>query len=501
MRRAVAVGIALIGLLVLTGCGDQALWTRWRAERDLWHARRDVDRLQLNPRLATDRDYARVERRFAIIAERYPASRWGRAGQSPAAFDVGLVSGRAAIAAARIEELRGRLPAALESYARIERDYPGVFPVALEATVARARLLGRTGREREALEAWARVASGFPLVDAASGEAFLPVPDAALRVANARRAAGDPAGADSVLAVSERRIEKELMRQHGKRAAPDLWTRLSDTRAARGHWEESLDALRAALSDTASNRVAPWIVLGLARRSLEAGRPDSALAYTSWAERGFDEIVRPGAILLSARVWEARGTTDSALVAYQRFLDAYSDAPNASAEAMFRRGVLFEGQGRWEQARTEFRALAAVQPTDSLSLEGLTRIVRHHAERGERDVAAREGKRALETLDQMMAAQRDETVQANVRRTRADILVAMGDAAAAYDALVDLWRRYPATAIGIGSALRGADLAENQLNDRNRAIMLYREVVERARDAGARRRAMAALTRLGAERS
>ena len=500
MTRTVAVWIALASLLVLTGCGDQALWTRWRAERDLWHARRDVERLQLNPRLATDRDYAGAESRFAEIAERYPASRWGRAGLPPVEHDVGLVSGRAAIAAARIEELRGRAAEALGSYARIERDYAGVTPVALDATVSSARLLGRAGREREALEAWAR-ASGFPLVDAASGEPFLPVPDAALRVAAARRAAGDPAGADSVLAVSERRIERELMRRRGKRAAPELWTRLSDTRAARGHWDSSLDALRAALSDSASNRVAPWIVLALARRSLEAGRPDSALVYTSWAEHGFDEIVRPGAILLSAKVWEARGTIDSALVAYRRFLEAYSDAPHASAEAMFRRGVLFEGQGRWEQARTEFRALAAEQPTDSLGLEALTRIVRHHADRGEKDLAAREGKRALETVDQLIATQRDETVQSNVRRTRADILVAMGDAAAACDALVDLWRRYPTTAIGIGAALRGADLAENQLNDRNRAIMLYREVAEKSRDADARRRANAALTRLGAERS
>ena len=500
MRRAIALGVALIGLVVLSGCGDQALWTRWRAERDLWRARRDVDRLRLNPRLATDRDYARIEERFAAIAERYPASRWGRPGLPAVEHDIGLVSGRAAIAAARLEEMRGRAPEALELYARIERDYQDVTPVALDAAASRARVLGFTGREREALETWSRV-STFPLVDAVSGEAFLPVPDAALRVAGARRAAGDRAGADSVLAVSERRIEQELPRQRGKRAAPDLWTRLSDTRAARGKWDESLDALRAALGDTASRRVAPWMVLALARRSLEAGRPDSALVYTSWAERGFDEIVRPGAILLSARVWEARGTTDSALVAYQRFLDAFSDAPHASAEAMFRRGVLFERDGRWEQARTEFRALAAEQPTDSLGLEALTRIVRHHAERGEHDVAAREGKRILETLDQLLATQRDETVQSNVRRTRADVLVAMGDAVAACDALEDLWRRYPGTAIGTGSALRGADMAENQLNDRNRAIMLYREVAERTRDADARRRAKAALSRLGAERS
>jgi len=336
-------------------------------------------------------------------------------------------------------------------------------------------------------------------VDVESGDAFLPVPDAALRVAGASRAAGNRVRADSVLAISEQRIEQELVRQRGLHAAPDLWSRLSDTRAARGHWDESLDALRAALSDTASRRIAPWIVLDLARRSLEAGRPDSALVYTSWAERGFDGIVRPGAILLSAQVWEARGTTDSALVAYQRFLDSYSEAPHASAEALFRRGVLFEQEGHWEQARTEYRSLAAAQPTDSLGLEALTRIVRHHAGRGEADLAKLEGKRALEILAQLMATQRDETVQFNVRRTRADVLLAMGDVAAACDALEDLWRRYPLTALGIGSALRGADLAENQLKDRNRAIMLYRQVAERTRDADARRRAKAALTRLGAE--
>jgi len=153
MKRAGAAGIALAGLLVLSGCGDQALWIRWCAERDLWHARRDVDRLRLNPRLATDRDYARIGREFAAIAGRYPASRWALAGLPRVALDVGRTSGTAALAAARIEELRGHVPAALESYERVERDYAAVIPVSLEAAVARARLLGRAGREADALDA------------------------------------------------------------------------------------------------------------------------------------------------------------------------------------------------------------------------------------------------------------------------------------------------------------------------------------------------------------
>jgi tetratricopeptide (TPR) repeat protein len=496
LRFAPALALAL----AVTGCGDPALWARWGADHDFWYARRAVERLQLNPRLATDADYAAAGAAFARIVARYPAARWAQASESPLAVDVGTVSGRAAIAVARIEELRGHADAALADYARAEDDFAALVPVALEAALARARALERADRGPESIAAWQRIAARYPLVDEARDEAILPVLDAPLKVAAARRAAGDAAGADSILGAAEVRFDDALTRARGHRAASDLWARLSQIRAARGRWDASLDALRSGLAEPAAAKLAPRLVLTLAERSVEAGRPDSALAYARWAESGFGGAVRPDAILFLAQLWERRGQTDSALVAYQRFLDSYSQVPRASAMARLHRGILLEAAGQWEQARTEYRALAAQQPTDPNGLDALLRIVVHHAARHETDLARLEGQRAIESLDQMITNQRDETVQFNARRAKADVLLAMGDGPRAADALEEMWRLYPNTAVGIGAALRAADVAERDLHDRGRAVTLYQQIEGGARSADAQRRARAALDRLGEAR-
>ncbi len=489
--------LAVAASLLAAGCGDADLWARYRAERDFWRARRQVDRIQVNPQLATDQDYARAQRSFAAIPRRFPPQVWARAERARGtALGVAMASGRAAVAVARIDDLRGQTARAIDGYARVMEDYRAVPVVALEAAIARARALERLGRADEALGAWSQVAWSFPLVDTVRGDAFLPVLDAPLRLAHARRLRGDRAGADSVLRAAERRISEALPRHSGRAPAPDLWMRLSDARAARGDLDGALDALRQAMAEPAAGSIVPRLVLRLGERCLEGGRPDSALAYAAWAEHGFGGLARPDALLLTARAWDVKGPPDSALAAYQRFLDAYGQIPDPSARARFRRGLILEGLGRWEQARTEYRALAAAQPTHELGFAALTRIVVHHASRGERDLALAEGRRALETLDRIIAGQRDETVLFLARRTRADLMLAIGDDQGALGALADLWQRYPTTTVGLDAGLRAAALAAARPGGQAQARELYEQLSTRATDPQVQRQARAALERL-----
>ncbi|MBI1799887.1 MAG: hypothetical protein HYR73_09425, partial [Candidatus Eisenbacteria bacterium] len=179
-----------LGLIVIVGCADPALWPRWVAERDFWHARRLVDRIRVNPRFAKDSDYERAAEAFSSIGRRFPPSAWGHPALPGAARDVAIAAGRSAIAIAKLDEMRGRVESALAGYARAEQEWRAVPSVALEAAIARALVLERAGRASEALEAWGGIAAGYPMVDDERGEVIEPVMDAPLRVAAALERAG-----------------------------------------------------------------------------------------------------------------------------------------------------------------------------------------------------------------------------------------------------------------------------------------------------------------------
>jgi tetratricopeptide (TPR) repeat protein len=201
-------------------------------------------------------------------------------------------------------------------------------------------------------------------------------------------------------------------------------------------------------------------------------------------------------MLLGAQAWEAVGRPDAALDAYQRFLDHFPQSADSAALARFRRGDLLERIGRWEQARSELRTLAATHPSHPLGFAALIRIVEHHERVGEGELAAYEGRRALETVDQVIAAHRDAAVQVRARTARAELLLLIGEPHAAFDALADTWRNHAGAPGAAEAGLRAAEVAESRLGDEELAAGLCREIAERAADPELRRRAAAAGARL-----
>jgi tetratricopeptide (TPR) repeat protein len=494
--RAIAAAISVALIALVCGCADPALWPRWVAERDFWHARKFVERIRVNPSLAKDSDYARAAAAFASIARRFPAAVWARHTTPGASRDVAAAAGRSAIAVARIDEMRGRAEQALAEFESAERDWRPITEVALEAAVGRAELLERMDRIPDALTAWQAVATDYPLVDDVRGDVYQPVLDAPLRVADELRLERRSGAADTVLAIAERRAEDELTKRRGGPLAPALWTQLSEVRARRGHVDASMDALRQALDEPAARRLRPQIVLTLADRALAAGRADTALIYAAWADTGFAGAMRPNAMMIEAQAWEIRGAADSALAVYQRFLDHYPQSQDDGARARFQRGVILERLSRWEEARTEYRALASAQPSHPLAFASLLRIVNHHASRGEDDLARLEGRRAVETIDQIILGQHDPEVLLNARVTRAEIQASLKMTANAIEGLAEAWRLNTTQPAAANAGLRAAALAESVMHDDAKARELYDDVASRAMLAEDRERARQAEARV-----
>ena len=497
MRRAGQLLIAAAATLVAAGCGDGALWARYRAERDFWKACKEVDRIQLNPRLAPDAEYDRALAAFRRLAEEFPPERWGAGPRSAGyAGDVAEVSGMAALALGQVEEMRGRIDRAERCYASAFERYRGVSTVAAEAAAGQARSLLRLGREGEAAAVWMEMARDLPLVDEKRGLALEPALEAPLEAARALSGRGQAAAADSVLDAAVERYQRELASRSGTEAAPPIGMKLALALERRREFDRSLDAWRRVLREPALGADRPQVVLALARGALEAARPDTALVYTAWAGREFRGPLGAEARLIRARAWESLGMADSALVVYEGLVESEPPGSEAQAQARFRRGELLEKIGRWEEARAEYRGLAALQPAHELGLAALVRIVRHHADQKEGELARIEGRRALELVDQLIATQRDDGVLMRGRRARADLWLAMGEAGRACDALADLWRRYPEAPAGAEAGLEAAQLAESGLGDRKRAMELYQGLLAGSGEPATQRQAQAAIERL-----
>lgn len=473
----VASGLAALCVIGwVAGCGSAVVWDRYRAEREAWKATRLLERIERDPGAASEAEYRRAAAAFRRAVEQFPPSRWAAPGQPGYAREVAVLSGRAANALARLDHLRGRDREAAEAYARVFHDYRAVPPVALDAAVGRSEALERCAGKRAAAQACLDVALGFPLVDPERGTPLAPVLDAPQRAARLFAELGDRAAAERGLREAVARYETVLPKWTGKEAAPELWLRLSEVRGALGEFDASLAALRNALREPLIGARRAPVLLDLADRSLGAGRPDSALAYAAWAEHDFTGESQGRAIMLSALAWEGVGRPDSALGAYQRFLDGFPHSADSTALARYRRGGLLERIGRWEEARSEYRVLAATYPSHEFGFAALVHIARHHAERGERKLADIEGRRALDTVEQVIATYRDDGVQVLARRARGELLLILEAPETGFGVLAQVWKSFPGSPRAAEAGLRAAQIAESTLRDSKRAAELYREL-------------------------
>jgi tetratricopeptide (TPR) repeat protein len=491
-----------LALLALAGCGDPTLWARYRAERAFWHARRLVERVQVNPRLVKPRDLDQATAAFRRIADDFPPSIWAGADRirDPRARDVAMISGDARLAVGRLEEVRGNPAQAIGVYRRTSEDFSAVAPIRLKALLAEAGARERLEGPYASTFIYAEITRVIPLVDPLTGEAVKPALEAPLRVASDLVARGQHAEADSVLGAGESRLLAEAERRRGQTSAPELWTGVARIRAARGRPDQldpTLEALRQALGEPAAKSIRSSLVLNLAEYCLQGHRPDSALVYARWAETGFDRATRANALALQGRIWE-QVDVDSALAVYGRYIDAFP-GDDQGLMVRFRRAQLYEGQGRWEEGRAELRSLVTLNPTHELAFQASERIVDHHLRAGEKDLARIEAQRAVENYDHMLSTVQDSETLMRIRQVKARMLLAVGDWRGAYAALTDLWGRYGKLDLGVSAGFSAAEVAERELNDKTRARQLYEELAARGPRPADQERARRELQRLRQE--
>jgi tetratricopeptide (TPR) repeat protein len=448
--------------LLAAGCGDEAVWARWRAEAALFHARKFEHRHIDQKSSPSEREFDRAQARYQAVVDAFPPGRWARPGVAHGpARQVAWATAEAGLAIGALEAERGRPDRALERWLEVERSCAALPGVVLRARLDRLAVLQRLRRFDEAVGVRALVTAMDPLGDPDREGPAPEVLEGPVVLAGELRELGRAGAADSLLAATDRRFAGILERTQGD-DAEDLAVALSAVRAARRDAAGALAVLRARLAELPEWARADQYKL-MASRALEAGAPESTIVYARRAAALSDtRRVAGQAWLLSALAWEQLGVPDSALASYDAVRLRWVD-PGVLGPAMrFRRASLLERIGEWDSARGEFLALTARYPTDPLAFAAARRIVEHHFEHGEPELARIEGRTAIENIERLLMTNRDPVVQRHARQVRADLLLALGRTAEAEVALLDQWRRFPEDSSAQESALRAARLAEGR---------------------------------------
>jgi tetratricopeptide (TPR) repeat protein len=477
--RLARLAACVVAVLALAGCGDPALWARWQAERALFQVRAREHRLLA--RGAPDAAFDRIEARYREILEAWPPERW--AASPGAGRDVAEAAAHAGLALAASAERRGHVAQAERDLASLEPRVVLLPEVLIAARRARRSALESLGRFDEARSERERIAA--TAFEPGDLDAATTVLDAALGLAAERREVGDGAGADAVLARTEHEFAAARDRASPAQREPMI-EGLSQLRAARGDAAGALALLRERLL-AAPEADRPLRLRTLASRALQAGAPDSAIAYARWAVRLSDARGVAGpAWLTEAAAFERLGRPDSALACYDHVLTHWHDPGTFGPVARFRRAELLDRMGRWELASAEYRALAAVYPAHPLALLTASRVVQHHLAHGQPELARLAGETGIDNLRHLQQVNRDPDVQRQAGAVEGDLLVALGRYDEAERALLDLWRRFPQDSTAEAGALRAAGLAQHRPGGSARADSVRQVLARAATDATVR---------------
>ncbi len=489
--RALHTVLAAVSLAALacgtSGCGDPVLWDRWQAERALWHARAEAARLP-----AKQAEAARVEhvaREAEKVRLAYPAARWANPpAAAGAARHVALASGGAALLWAELPERHGADETAATRLATVLEEYAALSAITIPAHLSRAAALQRLGRFDEALAERMAVAAMDPMTDDDLRGPAPEVVESALQVAHELERRGEPERAGAQLAATAARYAESAARARGRDSLA-LCDALALLHVRRGRADEALAVGRAALAQSPPGERAARVLV-MAQGALDAGAPDSAVVYARWAARiGSSRRVVGSALFAAAQAWERLGRADSAITAYDAVLRRWVDPGALGAPAHFERARLLERRGDWINARAEYLALSASQPTHPLAFRAVQRLVQHPFEQGEAELARVQGQQEIEKLGYLVATNFDPQVRRQAGLVRAELLLVTGQLASAESSFVALWRQFPGDSATEEAALRGARLGAHLPGGAARAREVLEQLSRRALDPVVRRAA------------
>jgi TolA-binding protein len=487
--------LPLVVVPFLLGCSGDSLSTRYRAERDVWRAERELERLNLRPQLTADGEWRALSARFAEVGERY-ADVPVADGDADAVLTRTLAAealGRSAGLLAALGDTTG----ALTRYAEIEERFAAYDNAAAGAALAAARLR-QASRDFEG--AYADYGRALQRVEPASGRPgpageILRVP---LTRARLRAMSGDDALRAGAYAEARAWYTDLIAAAPGTREEAEARSRLIDLATDERDWagvvaemrrlETALRGMEDPPQDPAEVRsgIAEVQRRGLADAALGAG------TLRSLVEDYPESRQAARALVALAQYERGLGDPDAALGYLDTFDGRFAEDLDLAPAARLERGRALAAAGRWTAALEVFRSLPVEHPLSEAALDSHLEIVAHYDAEGkaeERGQALDDAEAAYREFLDRYPSER-YTPAARERLTR--VLLQQRRWKEAVDEMVVLAEALPENPARARLLWDAGRIADERLDDAERASRLFREAArlypdsELGRDAARR---------------
>jgi TolA-binding protein len=382
--------VVLVVLLAFgAGCGhDPETGRRYRAERELWNANREVRRLSIRPDLVQKEHWRSLAGSYEDIVQNHAPQHATDEGRN-----IRIISARALISAAQIQAAIGDSTQMTGNYARVEADFSDIPELAAEVTLAQGRIAESRRDFDKAIEAYRSVVEN---IEPRSGDAGVAGSVLELPLRMARLAAAQ--SSDSTIAARAplydqprdyyrsvvEHSEYELTRLDARTYLAYIASDLSDWQTASRmlqQLEQEVLSSKSPTKDPSAIRLARANSLILGGASSDSGR----IVLLSVVEEYPESRAAPQALFVLADLAVRAGQVEEALGFLDRIREDHSDSERLAAQALLRRGRILEREDRWTEAIEVFRSLPVEHPVSEPALLAPLEIANHYERVGDQE--------------------------------------------------------------------------------------------------------------------
>jgi TolA-binding protein len=470
MILAAAAAVILSAAAVISpGCGGEEKSPTYKAERELFNARKYAGELTF-PTLNAEF----LNRTLA--AYRGIIDRYGVQAGSDADLEIIVVTARMELA-----ELEFRASMFDDS----RRDFLRAYEIAENVPAARTNALWSAafisregGDDAEALRLFTKFHEEYLtdekiLETAGLNRRYLLTP---IRIAELCRKTADYVCAEKWLEEAKRLYGHIIRSDVPGDLRKEARYNLVSSYLLSEEWTEARKTIREMRKEYGNEADVPSLLYLEARIELDGfGDRGKALAVLDRIVSGHPGSQEaPAALLIKGGILFEDGRYDEAAAAYRLVIDEYEESGPEMVEALWQLAILEEERGDWIEASLHYKSIYTNFPSTIQGMEAPLRVAAHYRETGESEALEAAYERAAAHYERLSSLQYSETFRIVAEEYYVRTLIEQKRWEDAASRLLSLPDRYPQYHRFKGNCLMAASIYENELGDIERAAEILR---------------------------